>query len=38
LLLNMPSGRSKKIKRDWNWMEHISFWCMLMILIYLVRT
>jgi hypothetical protein len=30
-LYSVPSGRSKKTKRDWNWMEHISFWSVLMI-------
>jgi hypothetical protein len=33
LLWNMPSEGSKRTRRDWYWMEHISFWPMLMMLI-----
>jgi hypothetical protein len=29
----MPLGRSKEIRKDWNCMENISSWSMLMILI-----
>jgi hypothetical protein len=29
---NMPSGRSKKMRKDWNLLKHISFWSMLMII------
>jgi hypothetical protein len=25
-----PLGRSKKPRRDWNWLGHIHFWCALM--------
>jgi hypothetical protein len=33
LLWNMPSGGSKRTRRDWYWMENISFWLMSMMLI-----
>jgi hypothetical protein len=29
----MPSGRNKKVQKEWNYMEHITYWCMLMMLI-----
>jgi hypothetical protein len=32
LLYNMPLGRFKQNRRDWNWMVHISFWFMLMLI------
>jgi len=34
LFYNMWPGRLKKIKKEWNSMEHISFWYMLKMLIY----
>jgi len=32
------AGRHKKIRKDWNWMERISSWYVLTMLIYLVKT
>jgi len=34
----MPSGRSKEIRMDWNWMEHVSSWYMLTMWIYWLKT
>jgi hypothetical protein len=33
LLWNMPLGGSMRTRKDWNWMGHISFWPMLVMLI-----
>jgi len=33
----MPSRRSKKIRKDWNLMEHIRSWSMLTMLRYWVK-
>jgi hypothetical protein len=30
--------RSKKTRKDWNWMEHIGSWSILMMIIYWVKT
>jgi hypothetical protein len=30
--------RKVKIRKDWNWMEHISSWSLLTMLIYLLKT
>jgi hypothetical protein len=32
--LDMPLGRSRKIRWDWKWMGHINFWLMLLMWIY----
>jgi hypothetical protein len=37
LIYNIPLGRSKKMK-DWNWMEYVSFWFVLTMLMYCVKT
>jgi hypothetical protein len=36
-LQNTPLGRSKKFRRDWNWMVHLTLWPVLMMLIYSVE-
>jgi len=38
LLYNIPTGNSKKIRKDCNWMEHINSWSILMMLIYWMKT
>jgi hypothetical protein len=38
LLYNIPSERSKKIRKNWNSMEHISSWSVLTMLICWVKT
>jgi len=35
---NMLSGRSKRVRNVWNWMEYIGYWSLLTLLIYRVRT
>jgi hypothetical protein len=38
LLWNMPSGVSKRTRKVWNWMWHISFWPMLITLMFCEKT
>jgi len=37
-LYNVPSGKYKKMGKGWNWMEPISSWSVLTMLIYWVKT
>jgi len=38
LLWHVSLGRSKRIGKVWNWMQHMSFWSVLVMFVYLVRS